>query len=1806
MSENQNVEVDPALLAALNERPDPSKHVRPDISEVELKLWLREWVSGATKLPLDQVTEDRPMEEFGLSSRDAVALSGDIEDKTNVKLTATVAFMHPTIATLAEYIINGPPPEAEYDDSAAYQRGGLSDWLDVAVVGVSTRFPGGASSPAEMWDLLLEGRDATSERPEDRWDEFTSEPRIADMLSKIPTRGGYLDDVKSFDCEFFSISPTEAVMIDPQQRLAMELTWEALENARIPASELKGKDVGVFLGSSTNDYTFVVLADPSKTHPYAITGTATSVIAGRVSYYFDFHGPAISLDTACSSALVAVHQAVRSLRSGESSVAIAGGVNMLLTPLVHVGFGALPGALAPDGKIKPFSSDSNGFNRSEGGGVLVLKRLADAKRDGDQILAVISGTAVNSDGRSNGLIAPNPIAQADVIRAAYRDAGVHPKDVDYVEAHGTGTPIGDPIEAEGLNSSVSSRHTDEQPLLMGSAKSNFGHLESAAGAVGLIKTVLALKNGKIPPQINFAGPSPYIPFDYYHQKVVTEPTEWPRYSGHAIAGVSGFGFSGTNAHVVLREVLPKDLGVEEKQPEAPAEDEAQVSEEAQAEAPAAEAPVEPKPAEAPARGPLKQVPLVVSAFVPSRRRKAAQDLADWLEAQDPETLDLEAVGRSLAKRNHARARAVVLASTAAEAVKGLRAIADGKSALPPSPDGSGPLVFSADQPAPLGPAWVVSGFGAQHRKMAKQLYQENPVFHKAIDEVSELIEFEYGESVVEMITNDEIDYSVGTAQIGIFAVQIGLAALLRHHGAEPTAIIGHSMAEATCAYLTGGLSLEQAVRVISARARLMGEGERMLGGDNYAGVQIIWPMALVEYSAEDVKDLVAEFPEIEICVYAAPTHTVIGGPQAQVEAVVAKAEAAGKLARLLPTRGSSHCSQMDPLLGELSAELSDLEPNPLKVGFYSSVIADSYFPPGSGPIHGTDYWITNLRHAVWFAQAVRKAVDAGHTVFLEIAPNPVSLVPVAATTFAAGVHDATLLHTLKRKEDESASIVSALVQLWVHGSSIDVFSLFGPGDYVDVPLTAWQRKRLWVDAKISSSGSAIAPGAHVLLPDGRHAWEVQAPAVNDVQELVTLAAKAVFPESSVTALNQIAPIPTGEPDVLLTTILTPHLGGASVRVQRQGSFELLVEAIISDSADAAWAGPPAGGGGTAQIRVLDNAAAQHEAAKTQFDLGGSVGQAAELYDAIPAVGGLGFEDRWDPSGDETLSHRLRTIISGAMGFEAEDLPLEVPLIELGLDSLSALRIKHRVEYDFDIPPIQLQAVRNANAQDVETYVQYAVDNREVVSEIYEQQQKGNLEPDDIDLTNDPIGQIKAQLATPGQEDFAPTRQTVREYIAHLKTQKGEPVPENLFDDAPAQAEAPAEPVAEVEAAAPAEPVAQAELVVPAEPVPPADSGPAVDLNSQRAVAEAAGADVPPRDAAERLTFAAWISVTGKSPGGVFNTLPVPDEETAEKLATRLSERAKGEVTVDDVFDCENIEQLANIVRVPLEGGNVGPVRTLRARAEETNGVPLFLFHPAGGSTIVYEPLGKKLPVTTPIFGLERFEAQTLEERAAYYVPLLREIQGDGPYVIGGWSFGGFLAFAVAVELKKQGADVRLVALIDAVLPSELPPDTPEERRAAIDRFYKFAKRNYGVQADIAPPYEKLENASEEEQVKLVLDMMKLAGVQIPGGMIEHQRASYLDNRAMARGQMVEYDGPVVLYRSERMHDGAIELEPRYAHVEHHGGWGPYVKNLDIVQCTGDHIGMVDEPVVSVVGADLSRRLLAIEATVLAKNTVLSQ
>lgn len=1774
--------------SALPENTDNSGNVPAGgtaMTVPELRQWLRNWVGRAVGKSPDEIDESVPMVELGLSSRDAVAMAADIEDLTGVTLSVAVAFQHPTIESLATRIIEGEPEaDAAADgDFADWTRTGPAERVDIAIVGLSTRFPGDMNSPDETWQALMEGRDAITDLPEGRWSEFLEEPRLAERVAQARTRGGYLKDIKGFDSEFFAVAKTEADNIDPQQRMALELTWEALENARIPASSLRGKPVGVYVGFTNNDYGFLSISDPTVAHPYAITGNSTAIIANRVSYFFDFRGPSVAMDTACSSSLVATHQAVQALRQGECDVAVAGGVNALITPAVTLGFDEIGAVLAPDGRIKSFSSDADGYTRSEGAGMLVLKRVDDARRDGDQILAVIAGSAVNHDGRSNGLIAPNQDAQADVLRRAYKDAGIDPRNVDYIEAHGTGTVLGDPIEAEALGRVVGRGRPADRPALLGAVKTNVGHLESAAGAASMAKVVLALQHDKLPPSINFAGPSPYIDWDAMHLKVVDQATDWPRYGGYALAGVSSFGFGGANAHVVVREVLPRDVIDREPEPEpvvtaaaepaaAPTfeshslrfddfgniipdaasgisgadEDESElpgVTDEAMRlkEAALEELAQQEQPA------PL--IPLAVSAFLTSRKKAAAAELADWMESPEGQASPLESIGRALSRRNHGRSRAVVLAHDHDEAIQGLRAVAEGKQR---------PNVFSADGPVTNGPVWVLAGFGAQHRKMGKNLYLRNPVFAEWIEKVDALVQDELGYSVLELILDDSQDYGIETTQVTIFAIQIALGELLRHHGAGPAAVIGQSLGEAACAYFAGGLSLRDATRAICSRSHLMGEGEAMLFGE------YIRLMALVEYSADEIKTVFKDsedFPDLEVCVYAAPTQTVIGGPPDQVDAIIARAESEGKFARKFQTKGASHTSQMDPLLGELAAELQGIKPMSPTVGIYSTVHEGTYIKPGGEPIHDVDYWKKGLRHSVYFTHGIRNAVDSGHTTFVELAPNPVALMQVGLTTASAGLHDAQLIPTLARKQDEVESMVSTMAQLYVYGHDLDIWTLFarpsGPEDYANIPPTRFKRREHWLDVHFShGTSSVIMPGNHVALPDGRHVWEYAPRGLTDLASLVKAAAAEVLPDARVTAAEQRA-VP-GDGARLVTT-LTRHPGGASVQVHARvdESFTLVYDALVARSGSESVL-PVAVGAGTA---IADSAAGLQTPEAPVNETA-----AETLTDSLTNRYMPSSMGKWSRDSGESIAERLGVIVGAAMGYEPEDLPWEVPLIELGLDSLMAVRIKNRVEYDFDLPPIQLQAVRDANLYNVEKLIEYAVEHRDEVEQLHEYQKTQTAEE---------VARAQAELVSGA---------TLADVTAPA------PGPETRSAPPPSS-----------------------DIPVPPPPTDPSGPGKgssnggrpnlaaAAEALNQEAVATALNSDVPPRDAAERVTFATWAIVTGKSPGGIFNPLPKIDEDTATKMAQRLAERAvgappaggEGPITAEDVLASENIEALADKMRAHLEAGQIdGFVRTLRARPEGSSKPPVFVFHPAGGSTVVYEPLLNRLPADTPMYGFERVEG-SIEERAAQYVPKLVEMQGDGPYILAGWSLGGVLAYACAIGLKRLGKDVRWVGLIDAVRAGEEVPQTKEEVRKRWDRYARFAEKTFNVTIP-AIPYEQLEELDDEGQIRFVLEAVKESGVQIPAGIIEHQRTSYLDNRAIDTARIQPYDGHVTLYMADRYHDDAIMFEPRYAVRKPDGGWGEYVSDLEVVPIGGEHIQAIDEPYIATVGAHMSEALNNIE------------
>ena len=1585
-------------------------HHTGSMTTQQLQEWLVAWVIRTTGLPAEEITVDKPMQSFGLSSRDVVVLSGELENLMDVQLDATIAYEYPTIAALAKRLVEGEP---ESDDPAV----GVADYTprlgdatpaqrDIAVVGLAARYPG-ATSAAEMWDMLIAGRDGVGQPPEGRWSEYAADEVMQDKLASLPMAGGYLEDIATFDAEFFGLSPLEAANVDPQQRIILELTWEALENAHIPASSLRGTSVGVYMGSSNNDYGMLIAADSSEAHPYALTGTSSAIVANRVSYAFDFRGPSVNVDTACSSSLVSVHQAVRDLREGAADVAIAGGVNIMASPYVSVGFAEL-GVFSPTGKIHAFSDDADGFVRSDGAGVLVLKRVEDALRDGDTIHAVIKGSAMNSDGHSNGLTAPNPDAQVDVLRRAYADAGVNPHDVDYVEAHGTGTILGDPIEASAIGAVLGRGRSTATPVLLGSAKTNFGHTESAAGAAGLIKVVLSMDNNTLPPSLHFTAPNRYVDFDAEHIEVVEDPREWPEYSGRKIAGVSGFGFGGTNAHVVLSSFTPADY-----------EEQAATFEGL-------------LPDAVPA--------LAVSGLLPSRRRTAAGALRESLR----ENTDLVQVARSLARRNHGRSRAAVLAPTVADALKRLAVVADGKATQG---------VAVADAPATVGPVFVYSGFGSQHRKMVKDLVEQSPVFAARLGELDDIVRHESGWSILDIVADDEQTYDTETAQVAITAIQIALTDFLAAAGARPAGVMGMSMGEIAAAYAAGGLSDRDAMLIACHRSRLMGEGEKSLPEDQLGA------MAVVEFSAADLDSFIRNNPEfagIEPAVYAGPGMTTVGGPRDAVVALVEKLEAEEKFARLLNVKGAGHTSAVEPLLGELAFEIGGITPQPLRLPLYSSVDKAVVYQPGA-VVHDTDYWLRCTRQAVWFQDATEQAFAAGHTTLVEISPNPVAIMGMMNTAFSVGKPDAQLLFALKRKVDPRESVVELLAKLYVTGSPINFEAIYGTGPRTNAPGIVWKKQRYWTNARPGGGGGTSLLGQKVTLPGGVLAYSTAADTVPSAIALMEQAATAVAPTATLAAVEEKHPLPaTGN----ITTVVTKNIGGALITVRHiDGDTDtVLAEGFASTlgGGNATWGEPR-----------LEESTTPEPAAVTE-DSGVA----------------------WDPTSGETVEERMRVIVSEAMGYDIEDLPRELPLIDLGLDSLMGMRIKNRIEHDFNIPNLQVQALRDASVADAVALVEEMV--------------------------------------------------AAKEYGGTVLTQA------------------------------------------------PAAKKPATTDGTQ-------GVGVAPRDASERLVFATWAGITGQAAAGVTSQLPTIAEDKAQEIADRLTERSGATITLNDVVAANTLEPLANLVREAYETEVEGNIRVLRARPEGSQAPAVFMFHPAGGSSVVYQPLMRRLPQDVPVYGVERLEG-TLKDRAAAYLDEIQEYAGGHPVVLGGWSFGGALAYEVAHQLRAsdRGVDVRLIALLDTVQPANPAPDTPEETKARWQRYSDFAKKTYGL--DFPVPFDLLETAGEEALLTMMAEFLATTDASEHGlsaGVLEHQRASFVDNRILGKLDLTQWAGlglPVILFRAERMHDGAVELEPAYAEINPDGGWSAIVDDLEIVQLSGDHLAVVDEPEIGKVGLALTKRL----------------
>ncbi len=899
----------------------------------------------------------------------------------------------------------------------------MKNFEPIAIVGIGCRFPGDANNADAYWELLINGVDAISEVPESRWNLRSHYNEDKTKLGKTYTRcGGFLKDIDQFDAEFFGISPREAACMDPQQRILLETTWEAFADAGIDVDQLAGSSVGTFMGIFTHDYNNMQLDTNNREliDSHTGVGVSTSIVANRISYTYDFTGPSLTLDTACSSSLVALHLACQSIQNGESSLAIAGGANALLKPEFTIAT-SKASMLSPDGRCKSFDASANGYVRSEGAGVVVLKPLSAAQRDGDSIYAVIKGTVVNQDGRSNGITVPNQESQKAALRNVLEMANVAAEDISYAEAHGTGTFVGDPIEANSIGSILGKHRSSD--LIMGSVKSNIGHLEAASGMASLIKVALSLKNEQIPPNLHFNNPNPQIKFEKYHLRVPTAPESWPaspQQPRHAC--LNSFGFGGTNATVILAEPTPAASNNG-------------------------------------AQAPSSTYILPLSADSEPALKSLVGRYRDQLESGTDSLSDL--CFSAATRTTHRNQRLAMVASSKDEFLSLAAQYLDGNES---------PLIARGNKQLSGGKlAFVFSGMGTQWWAMGRQLLQENAIFREVIETCDRLLSEYTDWSLLEELQRSEEDSRINItqyAQPAIFATEIALAKVWESFGIVPDLVCGHSVGEIAAAYISGALSLEDAVKVIYYRSLLQQKTAGMGG------------MLAVAVSKNNAAHLIASYEgRIAIAAVNSPSSVTLAGEMSSLKRLEQELTADKIFCRLLKVEVPFHCAVMDMIQDELIEALQSIRPRETTLPLYSTVTGGLI----SGLELNADYWWKNVREPVEFAKTIRAMEDS--SVFLEVSPHTALIQSIRESL---GSKKQTLvLGSIKRKQDEATTMAATLGSLYVQGYPLD-WTRITQGKFVKLPAYPWQRQSHWQESELSRQDRIGTMARRTLLLESAH------------------------------------------------------------------------------------------------------------------------------------------------------------------------------------------------------------------------------------------------------------------------------------------------------------------------------------------------------------------------------------------------------------------------------------------------------------------------------------------------------------------------------------------------------------------------------------------------------------------------------------------------------------------------------------------------------------------------------------------------
>jgi len=909
----------------------------------------------------------------------------------------------------------------------------------IAIIGIGCRFPGGVNDVDSFWKLLEEGREAVSEVPPDRWNIerfYDAEPGI--VGKSIAKRGGFVDGLDQFDPQFFGISPREAPYVDPQHRLLLETAWEAMEDAGQVLDFEKGTDIAVFVGVSHNDYQIIQGTpwDSSGISPHSPTGSAHSIAANRISYSLNLRGPSVAMDTACSSALTAVHVACDHIRAGRCTTALAGGVTIMITPGGFIGF-SQASMLSPDGHCKAFDASANGFVRGEGAGMVLLKSLSQAIADGDPIHAVILGTAINQDGHTNGISLPSAEAQARLVRDACQDAGIDPSEIGFVEAHGTGTAVGDPIEAHALAEALCPCR--KIPLAMGSVKTNLGHLETAAGIVGLVKAVLVVKRGQIPASLHFETPNPHIDFDELKLRIPTTLEPFPEAYERRLVGVNSFGFGGANAHVIVGEAPPRVIAGNTNPP------------------------VE------------RAWPLVLSARSEEALRLSAARLGEWLDEHSKsngKSQLLPDLAFTLgARRNHHAYRLTVVGRTTGDVVQELSGFAAGeqgkaRTSFTPRPEHAPRIGF------------VMSGQGPQWWGMGRELMANEPVFRKVIEDCDAAMRPWARFSLLEELGRDEATSRMPRTEIAqpaIFAMQVALAALWKSLGVTPAAIVGHSVGEIAAACVAGVLSLEEAARVIVLRSRLM---ENCARGDG--------TMLAVGVDEERAKALIARHDRtVSIAAVNGPRSLTLSGVRTSLEAIAAELEPQGVFAKFVRVDHPFHHALMQPAADALTKELAALQPRAETVPFFSTVSGTRC----TGAECDAAHWGRGIRQTVQFVPAINAMADFGVDVWLEISSHPALVVSIQECLAARSVK--ALVIGSARREREHECFLESAMDLHRAGVSLDFAAMTPSRNQLSLPAYSWEKSRWWSESNDWREGRLGAGGKGLLdvrLPRATPTW----------------------------------------------------------------------------------------------------------------------------------------------------------------------------------------------------------------------------------------------------------------------------------------------------------------------------------------------------------------------------------------------------------------------------------------------------------------------------------------------------------------------------------------------------------------------------------------------------------------------------------------------------------------------------------------------------------------------------------------------